>query len=144
MNVVKLQTGVSCHEMWQEFELKGEQVLANEVVFSHERHPYNMRLWVIGNEYGPLAAVWASHEQDAFDEACNADLLDGLMLDAETVVEREDEHDGEGIMYLGNASEPFDSIYAWIKEAPIELQLAEVQLAFAEARGGCYDNLDYV
>lgn len=72
----------------------------------------------MGNEYGPLAIAYASCEQDAFDIAADADLLKGLALDEEIARELETEYDGDGVMYLGNASEPFDSDYAWIREMP--------------------------
>ena len=75
-------------------------------------------LYVIGNEYGTLTAVFAEHEQSAFDIAADADAIKGLALDAETAKEREEENEGEGIMYLGNASEPYDSEHAWIEEVP--------------------------
>ena len=139
MNCVKIRD-----EKGNEFELSGERVLANDVVFSHERHPYRMRLWIIGNEFGALAAVWASCEQDAMDEACDAGLLDGLSLDAETVADWSIHYRGEGIMRLGNASEAFDATNAWLHEAPLELQHSEVQLAFAEPRGACSASLDII
>jgi hypothetical protein len=81
-------------------------------------NPYNTRPWAIGNEYGLLCVVYANHEQDAFDYAADAGMLDGLSIDAETVNEREEEYDGEGVMYCGNADEPFDSIHAWITKLP--------------------------
>lgn len=83
-----------------------------------EYNPHRVRPWVIGNEYGILAVAFGSCEQDAFDAAADEGHLAGLALDSETENEREEENDGEGIMRLGNASEPFDSIYAWIEELP--------------------------
>ena len=92
------------------------------IINDDERYYYD-HLFVIGNEYGALCAVWADNEQDALDIAADANdgtAMNGLRLDAETAHERETEHEGEGIMYLGNAGEAFDSIYAWISEVQIE------------------------
>ena len=73
---------------------------------------YHDHLYVIGNEYGPLCAVYADHEEDALNNAVDETGLPGLRVSEEYAIEME----GEGIMYLGNASEPFDSVYAWIDE----------------------------
>jgi hypothetical protein len=91
---------------------------ADDYIPTGEFNPHRIRPWAMGNEYGLLAIAYASCEQEAFDEACDADLLKGLALDEATVIERETENEGEGVMRLGNASEPFDSIYAWIRELP--------------------------
>jgi hypothetical protein len=115
-----------------------DAVLCNDVTFADERHPYNVRAFVIGNEYGALCLVWAAHDQEALDVACDEGLIDGLSLDAETVKEREEKYDGEGVMRLGNASEPFDSEHAWIDE--ITLTPAQDR-RFAEARGAAVAKL---
>lgn len=72
-------------------------------------------IFVIGNEYGALCAVLGTNIQDALDTAADEDMLAGLALDDEEAARREDEDDGEGIMRLGNAGEPFDSIPVWVR-----------------------------
>jgi hypothetical protein len=132
-------------------ELDADRCLINDVQFTDEYNPHRVRPWVIGNEYGPLVLVWASSGQDAFDAACDADILAGLAIDEEYYRERcneacqearcGDEHSCEtpdGVMLLGNASEPFDSTYAWVTE----VQLTPLQERyFAEARGAGADTL---
>ena len=130
-----------------------DRMLCNDVTFPDERHPHAMRAWVIGNEYGALCLVWASHEQEALDAACDAAMLDGLAVD-EADYQQEcadacarahctwDAHQcdtPDGVMLLGNAGEPFASEYAWCTEA----RLTPLQERyFAEARGANVDTLD--
>jgi hypothetical protein len=148
-----------------EIDLNQERCLTNDVIFRDEYNPHRVRPWIIGNEYGALCLVWAAHEQDAFDAACDADMLGGLAIDADHYAElcrdeclsaecheadcpwKEDAsacsctHECDtpsGVMLLGNAGEPFDSEHAWIAE----VALAPVQERyFAEARGANADNL---
>lgn len=79
----------------------------------HTLNPYNVKLWVIGNEYGALCAVWGSSEQDALDEAVDAGMLDCLMAE-------EQDYDNEALTPLGNASELFDLDYAWMGEVEFD------------------------
>jgi len=81
--------------------------------------PGYSKLYVIGNEYGALCAVWQRNEQDALDEAWNADLLKGLAIDEKYYKELIAEYgDNAPVMYLGNASEPADAEHAWITKIP--------------------------
>ena len=49
-------------------ELDAEKILCNDIHLPNSRfNPHNVRLWVIGTEFGALGAVWADCEQDAFD-----------------------------------------------------------------------------
>ena len=94
-------------------QLEGENILLNDVNLPEhiERsyNPYNVKLWVIGNEYGALCAAWASCEQDALDAAVDANMLDCLMAE-------EQDHDNEDLTPLGNASELFDLNSVWMGE----------------------------
>ena len=120
------------------FHVPGERITCDDVIFDQEYNPNKVALWVIGNEYGAICAVWAA-EHEALHVACDADLLGGLAVSDDDAAEAEREHDGGGIMRLGNASEPFDSNYAWMRRVwltPLQERL------FAEARGACADNMD--
>ena len=111
-------------------ELEGESILLNDVNLpehiEHTFNPYNVRLWVIGNEHGALCAVWGSCEQDALDAAVDAGMLDCLMAE-------EQDHDNEDLTPLGNASELFDLSHTWIGE--VELNAArDIKLIVAIVR----------
>ena len=94
--------------------------------FPFGNNPRNVRLLVIGHELGALCAVWASHEQEAFDEACNAGVLDCLMSE-------EQDYDDESLAALGDASELFDLSNTWI--APVEWQAErDIKLILAMVR----------
>lgn len=125
----------------REIEIESERVLCNNVIFPGEFNPHNVRLWVIGNEFGALCAVWASHEQDAMDEAVDANLLDSLQIDsADYEAMTQDERDD--CAHLGNASEPFDLTNAWMQIVRFDRSLDfDLFLEFAEARGACSDTL---
>ena len=92
-------------------ELEGDSILLNDVNLpehiEHTFNPYNVKLWVIGNEYGALCAVWGSSEQDALDAAVDAGLLDSLM-------DEEQDYNNEALTPLGNASELFDLNSVWM------------------------------
>lgn len=116
-------------------ELEDERILCNDVSLPWERHPHNMRLWVIGNEFGALGAVWASNEQDAFDELVDADLGDGLLIDEADA--------DEECARLGNAGEPANLDNAWIQLVRLDpAQDCRLLCRFAEARGANQYTLD--
>ena len=96
-------------------KLQSDKIALNDVMLpasiDHDAryNPYNVRLWVIGHEFGALYAVWAGHEQGALDAAVDLGLLDCLKAE-------EQDHEDESLTPLGNASELFDLQHAWIAE----------------------------
>ena len=109
--------------------------LPAEIDASDRYNPNNVRLWVIGHEFGALCAVFAGCEQYAFDQAVDLDQLDCLMADNQ-------DYDDETLTSLGNAGELFDLSHAWIAE--VEFDAArDIQLivAIVKARAECLDNL---
>lgn len=120
----------------RDIELTPERILANDVILPWERHPHGMKLWIIGNEFGALGAVWANHEQDAFDELIDSDLGGGLLIDEADA--------DEETARLGNAGEPCDLTHAWIQAVAFD-QSRDCQLLcrFAEARGQGSKTLDF-
>lgn len=116
-------------------ELEDERILCDDVTLPHERHPHNMRLWVVGNEFGALGAVWASYEQDALDSLMDAGLANGLII--------EEKDADEDTPRIGNAGDPVDLTHAWIQ--PVQWDVArdcELLCRFAEARGANQNTLD--
>lgn len=103
-------------------ELEGEKILLNDVMLpasidaSASYNPHNVRLFVIGHEFGAICAVWASNAQDAFDNAVDANMLDCLMCEDQNP----NEEDEEDLARLGNAGELFDLSYAWIGEVEFD------------------------
>ena len=112
-----------------------EKVLCNDVVLPWESHPHSMRLWVIGNEFGAVCAVWASHEQDALDAMVDEGLGDSFLITDGT--------DTEDSALLGNAGEPADLDHCWMGEVDWD-EKRDVRLLcrFAEARGACLEYLE--
>lgn len=118
----------------REIELDGERVLANNPIFPGEFNPHNVRLWVIGNEFGALGAVWADCEQDAFDTLVDEGLGDGLLVDEKDA--------DEECARLGNAGEPANLDNVWICQVRLLWgDDAKVIAGFAEARGIGADSL---
>lgn len=116
-------------------ELEPERILCNDIVLPWENHPHKVRLWVIGNEFGALGAVWADCEQDAFDELVDADLGQSLLVDEADA--------DEECARLGNAGEPANLDNAWIQNVHWDkTRDCELLCRFAEARGSCADTLD--
>jgi len=119
----------------REIELDAERVLANNPVFPGEYNPHNVRLWIIGNEFGALGAVWADCKQDAFDTLVDEGLGGGLLID-----EKDADEDCDR---LGNAGEPANLDNAWICTVRLTWRDdAKLIAAFAEARGAGVENLD--
>jgi hypothetical protein len=124
----------------REVELEAERILCNDVHLPHDRgsNYHNVRLWVLGNQFGAMGAVWASCEQDAIDELIDKDLAGGILID-EKDIDEEDEDVSRG----GNAGEPYDSQYLWMNEVEFNPERDwKVLCMFAEARGAAHDNLD--
>jgi hypothetical protein len=108
-------------------DINDKDILLNDVVLPQEFNPHNVRLWIIGHEFGAICAVWASCEQDAFDEMLNAGYEHFLVENPEEDLE---------YCYLGNAGEPCNLDYAWI--TPVEFDFVRdyrALIALAEARG---------
>jgi len=116
--------------------LPADRVLANDVTFDGEYNPHGTKLFVISNEYGYIAAVWASCEQDALDEAVDADLMRCFAI--------EETDADEDTARLGNAGEPFDLTYCGMHALPQSDMPTVLLMAFAEARGEGANCLDDV
>jgi hypothetical protein len=119
----------------REISLDDEKILCNNVIMPWGFNPHSVRLWVIGNEFGALCAVWADCEQDALDEAVDANFLDSLQVDADAFAQMtEDEQDG--FARLGNASEPFDLANVWIQPSRLsEKEDCQLLCALSYASG---------
>jgi len=120
-------------------EMEDENILCNNVILPGEFNPHNVRLWVLGNEYGPLVAVWADCEQDVIDEAIDSGKADGILIDEETISEDSDKDD---VCRGGNAGEAYDGEHLWL--ATVKLEPAHdfaLMMALAEARGACTETL---
>ena len=92
----------------QAHELREQDILLNDVTMPGDYNLHKVRLWVIGHEYGPICAVWVPNEQEALDEMLDQGYVHFLVAD--------EDFDEQGFYaYLGNAGEPCDLSYAWIK-----------------------------
>lgn len=127
-------------------ELAPERILCNNVIFAGEFNSHNVRLWVIGNEYGAMGAVWADCLGDAIDELIDADLAGGILIDEETqktMTADEAKECGRG----GNAGELYETDHLWAAEVNFDVKKRDGDLTtllkFAEARGACASNLDF-
>lgn len=96
------------------FEIPDEDVLLNDPILPGEFNPHNVTLWLIGHEFGPVVAVWASNESDALDEMLNQNYEHFLVEDPE------EDPDGDKYTYLGNAGEPCNLDYAWVKRIHLD------------------------
>lgn len=122
-------------------ELEADNILLDnaqlpaEIDASDRYNPQNIRLWVIGHEFGAICAVFAGCEQYALDQAVDLNMIDCLMADTQ-------DYDDESLTSLGNASELFDLSHAWIAEVEFEAK-RDIQLivAIVKARAECLDNL---
>ena len=91
----------------REIELSPERIACNDITLPWEFNPHNTRLFVIGNEYGAVGAVWANHDQDALDELIDQGLGNCFLIseDDQKTATKEEQEDWA---HLGNAGEPCD------------------------------------
>jgi hypothetical protein len=82
-----------------------------------EYNPHNVMPWLIHNEFGTLAVVFAGNPQDALDYAADSGKLDCQRVSQEDY-EAMTEDEQEDCMLLGNAGEPFDQSYLGIIGLP--------------------------
>ena len=66
-------------------DVKDEDILCNDVILPGEYNPHHKRLWVIGDVYGVLRALWADNEQDALDELIDRDMGASLLVDKDNL-----------------------------------------------------------
>ena len=133
------------------YTLPGECILANDVVLPWNNGSFESKLYIIGNEYGPLGAVWANSDQAALDTLIDAGLGDRFLIEDEdmddyavesdtcyvcnkhkdapdetadytTVTHTHEYVDYPDITYLGNGDEPCDLQHAWLKEVKLQEQ----------------------
>ncbi len=122
-------------------ELEDDKILLNNVIFPWEFNPHGVRLWVIGNEFGPIGAVWADCEQDAMDELVDQNLGDCFLVPEEELAKMNDD-EKEELAHLGNAGEAADLQHAWMAEVLFNGQRDfRLMMAMAEGRGSCDETL---
>ena len=123
-------------------ELENNRILGNDIRFPWEHHPYNMRLWVIGNEFGAMGAVWATNEQNVLDLLVDKNLGDGLLVD-KSYVKGLIKAEIDELTPLGNAGELADLEHCWMGEVLFDkVRDFDVILKFAELRGAAGKTLD--
>lgn len=154
----KLYTKANRLMACNEFNVSPESIICNDVMLPSELdeagrfNPHNIRLWLIGHMHGPVCAIFASCEQDALDNACDANMLECFMLsddETQAYYAECDENTGEhpeGIHYtpLGNASELHNLDDCWMAEVDFKAErdiLLIVKLARASEGG--HDTLDF-
>ncbi len=121
-------------------ELEDEKILTNDVSFPWETRGGKQSLYVIGHEFGPIAAVWAEHTQEALDILCDEGLSDCFMEE-----NQEQNNEDGALAHLGNAGELHDLTNVWIGEVDFQPERDwKLLMRFAEARGGNYETLDAV
>ena len=121
-------------------ELEGDKIncdnamLPASIDIASRYNPHDVKMYVIGHEFGAICSVFASHEQEALDNACDAGLIDCLMSE-------DQDYDDESLTPLGNASELFDLSHAWIAKVEFkperDIQLI-VSIIRAHAGGESY------
>ena len=119
-------------------ELEGDNIVCNDVNLPKEidsynsYNPHNVRAWVIGHEFGAICMIFASHEQDAFDAAVDANQLDSLL-------DTDQDHQNESLTSLGNAGELFDLSNVWISEVEFD-PARDIHLIVGLVRSGALGN----
>jgi hypothetical protein len=110
----------------KEIELKGQTlryqpadvVNPDDFIPDGEFNPHHIHPFLIHNEFGTLAIVYASHLQDALDIAVDGDKLDSCLVSDADYQEADTEGHADEFARLGNAGEPFDLTYVGAIELP--------------------------
>lgn len=125
--------------------LDADRILTNDVVNPGVYNPHGVALWLIEGVYGPVAAVWASNEQDALDEAVDENLMDAYILSDEDAADRtkgSGDDTEENFARLGNEGIPVDLDDVAMHKIPWKDLPEETQHAFLVSRDENFDNLD--
>ncbi len=125
----------------REFELEDSDIICNDIIFPEEFNPNKVQLFVVGNEFGALFAIWSA-EHELLDNAVDANRMDSFGAEDDHK-ECEAKHTDEcGHALLGNASEPFNLDYCWYQRVVFEpTRDWKLMCKFAEARGLATDTL---
>ena len=126
----------------REIEVDADRILCNDIVLPCDAaYKQKTKLWVIWNEFGPMGAVWANHDQDALDLLVDSDLAQGILVDEATLKDMDDES-REELARLGNAGEYCDLTYAGLDSVAFKPERDwKLMCKFAEARGMQADKL---
>ena len=73
--------------------------------------------YLIGNEFGLICVAYGNNEQEALDNAVDDDCMDSELMSDNDHAEYDANGWHDSFIYAGNASEPFWSVYLWIKPA---------------------------
>ena len=123
-------------------ELSPDRVRCNDVILPLEFNPNAVGLWIIGNAFGAVGAVWAGCEQGALDKLVDCGLGKCFLV-SEVDQASATEEESEEWAHLGNAGEACDLSDAWMGRWEIDVKRDwQLLCAFAEARGACADTLD--
>jgi hypothetical protein len=128
-------------------EMDDKDILCNDVTLPWEYDPRKVRLWVIGNEYGPLVALWADGASDAMDELIDSGKGDSFLIEPKDLEDYRTGEDSEGnpgydVCFLGNAGEPCDTEYLWLSEVVLKPERDyKLLCALAYAQGAGQDTL---
>lgn len=107
-------------ELENEFIAVDNMILPAYIDKPNSFNPHNIKMQVIGHQFGPICAVWASCAQDALDQAVDLNMLDCALSE-------DQDYDNENLTPLGNASELFDLSDFWV--ADVELNpMRDIQL----------------
>jgi hypothetical protein len=112
--------------------LDGEHTVSdNCLLFNGGPRDFRDKLFALyaplGNYCHCIAILWSEGEHTVWDDACDANLLDGLKV-------AEDDW-SEDHCRLGNASEPFDLDNCTVRQIPASVWQADWQ--FVHALGRC-------
>ena len=125
--------------------LDADRILTNDVNVPGVYNPHSVALWLIEGVYGPIAAVWASNEGDALDEAVDENLMDAYVLSDEDAADRtkgSGDDTEENFARLGNEGIPVDLDDVAMHKIPWKDLPEETQHAFLMSRDEGFDNLD--
>ena len=126
-----------------EFNVEPANIICNDVTLPKDfdeasgYNPHNIRAWAIGHCHGVVCVIFASHEQDALDAACDANMMESFLAE-------EQDYDDESLTGLGNASELHNLSDCWMAE--VEFQASrdiKLLIKLARAAEGGHDTLDF-
>lgn len=101
-------------------------MLPAEVDSTCRYNPNNVRLWLIMHTFGAVGCVFASHDQEALDNAVDLGMMDHCIAD-------DQDYDNEELTSLGNASELFDLSDTWLAEVDFKVD-RDIKLILALVR----------
>lgn len=114
------------------YQLESYQIHVNDLALPGLYNPHKVKMFIVGNEYGPLCALWAS-ESELFDTLIDLGCGEAFVVSEEDLEDYRLEDGSYDVSYCGNDSSPCDLSNAWYEEVDFDSLDVDTKYQIARA-----------